>query len=110
MSTACPADSSSTTSSRRLVDRARIGDRTALGRLIGRCLPALTRWAHRRLPPWVRTAADTGDLVQDAVLRTLQQTCTLDVRSRRALAAYLREAVQNLIRDEHRRIGRRGVH
>jgi RNA polymerase sigma-70 factor, ECF subfamily len=111
MSTACPADSSSTTtSSWRLVDRARIGDRTALGRLIDRCLPALTRWAHRRLPPWVRTAADTADLVQDAVLRTLQQTRTLDVRSRRALAAYLREAVQNRIRDEHRRIGRRGVH
>jgi RNA polymerase sigma factor (sigma-70 family) len=111
MSTACPADSSSTTtSSQRLLDRARIGDRTAFGRLIGRCLPGLTRWAHRRLPGWARTAADTTDLVQDAVLRTLQQTRTLDLRSRRALAAYLREAVQNRIRDEHRRIARRGVH
>lgn len=111
MSTACPADSSSTTtSSRRLLDHARIGDRSALGRLVGRCLPALTRWAHRRLPHWARTAADTSDLVQDAVLRTLRQSGTLDLRSRRALAAYLREAVQNRIRDEHRRIGRRGVH
>ena len=111
MSTACPADSSSTTiSSQRLLDRARIGDRTALGRLIGRCLPALTRWAHGRLPLWTRTAADTADLVQDAVLRTLRQTRTLDLRSRHALAAYLREAVQNHIRDEHRRIARRGVH
>jgi RNA polymerase sigma factor (sigma-70 family) len=110
MSTACPADSTSTTtSSRRLLDRARVGDRAALGRLIGRCLPALTRWAHRRLPQWARTAADTTDLVQDAVLRTLRQTRTLDVRSRHALAAYLREAVQNHIRDEHRRIARRGV-
>jgi RNA polymerase sigma factor (sigma-70 family) len=110
MSTACPAGSSSTTtSSQRLLDRARVGDRTALGRLIGRCLPALTRWAHRRLPQWARTAADTTDLVQDVVLRTLRQTRTLDVRSRHALAAYLREAVQNRIRDEHRRIARRGV-
>jgi RNA polymerase sigma-70 factor (ECF subfamily) len=111
MSTACRADSSSTTtSSWRLLNRARIGDRTALGRLIGRCLPALTRWAHRRLPHWARTAADTTDLVQDAVLRTLRRGRTLDLRSRHALAAYLREAVQNRIRDEHRRIARRGVH
>lgn len=111
MSTACPADSSSTTtSSSRLLDQARVGDRTALGRLIGRCLPALTRWAHRRLPRWVRTAADTTDLVQDAVLRTLRQSRALDFRSRHALAAYLREAVHNRIHDEHRRIARRGVH
>lgn len=110
MSTACPADSSTTTSSWRLLDRARVGDRTALGRLIGRCLPALTRWAHRRLPRWARTAADTTDFVQDAVLRTLRRSPTLDIRSRQALAAYLRQAVHNRIRDEHRRIARRGVH
>jgi len=54
--------------------------------------------------------ADTADLVQDAALRTLQQTATLDLGSRRALAAYLRAAVQNRVRDEHRRIARRGVH
>jgi RNA polymerase sigma factor (sigma-70 family) len=111
MATACPADSSSTTTaSWRLLDRARTGDRSALGRLIGRCLPALTRWAHRRLPQWARTAADTTDLVQDAALRTLQQSQALDLPSRRALAAYLRKTVQNRIRDEHRRIARRGVH
>src|SRR3981189_2193422 len=111
MSTASPAASSSTTtSSWRLLDRARIGDRTALGRLIGRCLPALHRWAHRRLPRWARTAADTTDLVQDAVLQTLRRGPTLDLRSRHALAAYLREAVRNRIRDEHRRFARRGLH
>jgi RNA polymerase sigma-70 factor (ECF subfamily) len=110
MSTARFADNgSTTTSSWRLLDRARIGDRTALGRLIGRCLPALMCWAHRRLPMWARTAADTTDFVQDAVLRTLRRSRSLDVRSRQALAAYLREAVHNRIRDEHRRIGRRGV-
>src|SRR5258708_1358692 len=111
MSTACPADSSSTTtSSWPLLDRARTGDRTALGRLIGRCLPALTRWAHGRLPRWARTAADTTDFIQDAVLRTLKQHGTLDLHSRHGVAAYLREAVQNRIYDEHRRIARRGVH
>jgi RNA polymerase sigma factor (sigma-70 family) len=109
MSTGSPAGNS-TTSSWRLLDRSRSGDRTALGRLVGRCLPALTRWAHRRLPLWARTMADTADLVQDAALRTLQQTSALDLGSRRALAAYLRAAVQNRVRDEHRRIARRGVH
>lgn len=110
MSTACPAGGSTTTSSWRLLDRSRTGDRAALGRLIVRCLPALTRWAHGRLPQWIRTIADTTDLVQDAALHTLRQTRTLDLRSRHALAAYLREAVHNRIRDEHRRIARRGVH
>jgi RNA polymerase sigma factor (sigma-70 family) len=86
------------------------GDRTALGRLVGRCLPALHRWAHRRLPRWARTAADTTDLVQDAVLQTLRRGPTLDLRSRHALGAYLREAVRNRIRDEHRRFARRGTH
>jgi RNA polymerase sigma factor (sigma-70 family) len=109
MSTASPAGNS-TTSSWRLLDRSRSGDRTALGRLVGRCLPALTRWAHGRLPLWARTMADTADLVQDAALRTLQRTVILDLGSRRALAGYLRAAVQNRVRDEHRRIARRGVH
>src|SRR5216684_9347161 len=103
-------ESGSTTTSRRLLAQAHIGDRMALGRLVGRCLPALTRWAHGRLPRWARTAADTTDFIQDAVLRTLQQHGTLDLHSRHALAAYLREAVQNRIYDEHRRIARRGVH
>jgi RNA polymerase sigma factor (sigma-70 family) len=109
MSTAHLAGNSTTTSCP-LLDRARIGDRGALGRLIARCLPSLTRWAHGRLPRWARTAADTTDFIQDAVLRTLRRGGTLDLRSRRALAAYLREAVRNRINDEHRRIARRGVH
>jgi RNA polymerase sigma-70 factor (ECF subfamily) len=93
-----------------LLAQANIGDQTALGRLVSRCLPALRRWAHRRLPRWARTAADTTDLVQDAVLQTLRRGHTLDLRSRQALAAYLREAVRNRIRDEHRRFARRGTH
>jgi hypothetical protein len=38
------------TPSFQLVARIREGDRTALGRLVARCVPGLTRWAHRRLP------------------------------------------------------------
>jgi RNA polymerase sigma-70 factor (ECF subfamily) len=102
--------SNSTTTSWRLLAQANIGDHTALGRLVSRCVPSLRRWAHNRLPRWARTAADTTDLVQDAVLQTLRRGRALDLRSRYALAGYLREAVRNRIRDEHRRFARRGIH
>jgi RNA polymerase sigma factor (sigma-70 family) len=93
----------------RLLRRARHGDPSALGQLLTRYLPELARWAHGRLPRWARTIADTADLIQDAVLHTIGRLDTFELRGRRALAAYLREAVRNRIRDEHRRLARRGV-
>jgi RNA polymerase sigma factor (sigma-70 family) len=42
-------------------------------------------------------------------VRTLRRR-TIDVSSRQALAGYLREAVRNRVHDEHRRLGRRGLH
>lgn len=94
--------------SRQLLERARHGDPDALGRLLERCLPQLHRWTHRRLARWVRTAADTTDLVHDAVLGTVRRLSGFEIRGRHALSAYLRAAVQNRIRDEHRRFERRG--
>jgi RNA polymerase sigma factor (sigma-70 family) len=96
-------------SSARLLGAARRGDANALNELIARYLPTLHRWAHGRLPRWARTMADTADVVHDAVLKTLGRLETFEPRSRHALAAYLREAVRNRIRDEHRRIGRHGI-
>jgi RNA polymerase sigma factor (sigma-70 family) len=109
MSPAPPPGAASSSTSRQLVARAQRGDASALGRLVGRCLPQLRRWARRRFPRWARTAADTSDFVQDAVVHTLRRADRFDVRGRRALAAYLRSAVQNRMRDEHRRVGRRGM-
>jgi RNA polymerase sigma factor (sigma-70 family) len=91
-----------------LLARARLGDADALGDLLGRVLPALRRWARGRLPRWARAAADTPDLIQDAVLRTIRQLDTIELRGRDALAAYLMAAVRNRIRDEHRRLSVRG--
>jgi len=90
----------------RLLARARSGESSALAALVARCLPDLRRWAHGRLPRWVRTAADTNDLIQDAVVRTLSRLDAFQPQGRRALAAYLRVAVQNRIADEHRRAAR----
>jgi RNA polymerase sigma-70 factor (ECF subfamily) len=92
-----------------LVRAARRGDADALGLLLGRVLPGIERWARGRLPRWVRRGADTPDLIQDAVLGTIRQLDTLELRGRGALAAYLRQAVRNRIRDEYRRVAVRGA-
>ena len=94
------------TTSRTLLHRARAGDAGAIGRLLARSLPGLQRWAHRRLPQWARSAADTSDLIQDAVLGTLSRLDAFQPQGRRALANYLRAAVRNRIADEHRRTAR----
>jgi RNA polymerase sigma factor (sigma-70 family) len=97
------------TTSGHLLARARLGDTNALGRLLHRYLPRLQRIAHGRLPRWVRTAADTADIVHDAIARTLARFGSLDLPEPAAFAAYLTESVRNRIRDEHRRFARRGM-
>jgi RNA polymerase sigma factor (sigma-70 family) len=84
-------------------------DARAIARLIAEYLPRLRRWAHGRLPRWARSIADTADLVQDALVGTLTRLDAFEPRGRRALAAYLRQAVHNRVCDEHRRIARRGL-
>lgn len=95
--------------SARLLSRARRGEQTAIALLFERHLKPLQRWASGRLPRWARTMADTADLVQDAILNTLQRLDRFEPQGQGALRAYLRRAVENRINDEHRRIARRGV-
>jgi RNA polymerase sigma-70 factor, ECF subfamily len=92
-----------------LLRRAREGDRAALDALFARHLPWLQRWAHGRLGAWARSAVDTADLVQDAVLQTFRRLDAFEPRGQNALRAYLRRAIQNRIHDEHRRVMTRGV-
>ncbi|HEY5616932.1 MAG TPA: sigma-70 family RNA polymerase sigma factor [Vicinamibacterales bacterium] len=89
-----------------LVIRARAGDRLAVEALLQRCLPALKRWAHGRLPPATRGSLDTGDLVQEAALHALQRLDVFEPRHVGAMQAYLRLSVINRIRDEVRRVTR----
>lgn len=91
-----------------LLRRARAGEATALDALVRRYLPRLRRLAHARLPRWVRRIADTADVVQDALMRTIGRLDTVDVCASGAFGAYLGEAVRNRIRDEHRRFSRQG--
>jgi len=90
-----------------LVVRAQAGDRLAVEAILQRCLPALTRWAHGRLPTAARGAIDTGDLVQDAAMHALRRLDVFEARHVGAMQAYLRQSVINRIRDEVRRVNRR---
>lgn len=82
-----------------LLELARQGDGDALNRLLQRCLPALRRWAHGRLPTSARGLMDTADLVQDTVISAMKRLDRFDARHQGALQAYLRQALVNRIRD-----------
>jgi RNA polymerase sigma factor (sigma-70 family) len=91
----------------RLLERVRAGDQDALERLLARHLKPLRRWARGRLPQWARTVADTDDLVQDTLIRTVSRLNEFEVRGAGSLQAYMRQAVVNRLRSELRRQGRR---
>jgi RNA polymerase sigma-70 factor (ECF subfamily) len=90
-----------------LLRRAKEGDRAALDSLMARYLPRLRNWASGRLPMRARSLLDTGDLVQEALLRTLERLDQIEVRGPGGFQAYVRSAVLNRIRDEIRWAGRR---
>jgi RNA polymerase sigma-70 factor (ECF subfamily) len=94
-------------SSTNLLARARKGDRDALDRLCHRHRPELKRWARGRLPRWAREGVDTDDLVQDVLMHTVNRIEEFEPEHDGALQAYLRQALQNRLRDEIRRHRRR---
>ncbi len=91
-----------------LLRRARDGDRAAIDDLFARYLPRLQRWAHGRLPAFARGSLDTHDLVQDTFMQVLQRLDRFEPRHEGAFQGYLRQALFNRVRDEIRRVQRRG--
>jgi RNA polymerase sigma-70 factor (ECF subfamily) len=89
-----------------LVFRARGGDGLAREQIAARYQAALLRFAHGRMPRAARGMVDTVDLVQVAMMRTLERLDHIDTSLPGSLLAYLRKAVLNLIRDEIRRARR----
>jgi RNA polymerase sigma factor (sigma-70 family) len=90
-----------------LVARASAGDPVATDALFRRCLPVLSRWARGRLPAHARDLKETQDLVQETLIDALRNLPGFEQRGEGALQAYLRQAVNNRIRDEIRRVNRR---
>jgi RNA polymerase sigma-70 factor (ECF subfamily) len=89
-----------------LLELAKGGDPSALDRLLERCVPALRRWAHGRLPLTARGMNDTADVVQDTIIAAMRRLEAFESRHQGALQAYLRQAVMNRIRDiirQHKR-------
>ena len=90
-----------------LLELAKDGDPEALDRLLERCVPALKRWAHGRLPRQARSMSDTADIVQDTIISAMRRLEAFESRHQGALQAYLRQAVMNRIRDVIRQYKRR---
>lgn len=90
-------------SSYSLLLRARSGDRDACNELCLRYLPRLRRWAHGRLPGWARQHLDTEDIVQDTLMRSVNQLSAFTPHNERAFCAYVSEALRNRLRDAMRR-------
>jgi len=101
------SETASLTGTLELLEQFRRGDARARDLLVERSLPQLRKWARGRLPQWARSLADTQDLVQDAVMRALPKLESFEARHPGALQSYLREAVQNRIYDEVRKVSNR---
>lgn len=93
-----------------LLRRLHDGDDAARTALVERCLPRLRVWARGRLPDAVRGPADTDDLVQTTLMRTLDRLDHLEPGESGSLLAYMRQVLLNAVRDELRRHGRRPGH
>jgi RNA polymerase sigma-70 factor (ECF subfamily) len=90
-----------------LLQRAKNGDRVALDHIMARYLPRLERWASGRLPSHARSLLDTGDLVQETLMRVLQGLDRIAVGEPGTFQAYVRQAVLNRVRDQIRWAARR---
>ena len=96
----------SQSSTKTLLDRGRGGDSLALDRVFGRIIARLRRWAHGRLSKGARSVTDTADVVQDAAMGVWRTLDTIEIHRPGDLEAYVRQSVQNKIRDAARRLGR----
>jgi RNA polymerase sigma-70 factor, ECF subfamily len=92
---------------RTLLGRAADGNDAAVSAIYSRFAPALTHWARGRLPNYARDLKDTQDLVQEALVRSLQRLEGFDSSKRGGFLRYLKTCVMNGIRKEIRRLGSR---
>ena len=86
-----------------LLQRAQSGDPGAIDVLMTRYRPRLERWASGRLPGYARSLLDTGDLVQETLMRALKGLDQFEDRGPGTFQAYVRQAILNRIRDQVRR-------
>jgi RNA polymerase sigma factor (sigma-70 family) len=86
-------------SSFELVRRACAGDRDAEDAICTRYLPRLHAWARGRLPRGARPALETGDVVQEVLIRAIRSFPTFDPQHQGSFPAFLRTILTNRLRD-----------
>ncbi len=86
-------------SSFELVQRACGGDADAENEICRRYGPRLHKWARGRLPAGARPAMETGDVVQDVLIRAIRSFPDFQVRHEHSFPAYLRTILANRLLD-----------
>ena len=84
-----------------LLDSWNAGDRTALDSLLERHLPWIELLVRRRLGPRLRRKHQTGDIVQEAVVKFLRYGPRIQIASDDAFRALFARIVENVLRDEN---------
>jgi RNA polymerase sigma-70 factor (ECF subfamily) len=97
-------------STQELLDRTKAGDTGARDELLERFVPALSRWAHGRLPHGARDLSETQDLVQLTLMKALSHLQNFEAERPGAFLAWLRTIFMNVLKDELRRHERRPQH
>jgi RNA polymerase sigma factor (sigma-70 family) len=82
-----------------LVRRACAGDPEAENEICRRYSPRLHKWARGRLPAGARPAMETGDIVQDVLIRAIRSFPEFQVRHEHSFPAYLRTILANRLLD-----------
>jgi RNA polymerase sigma-70 factor (ECF subfamily) len=94
-----------------LLQRWHRGEQPALDELLAAELPWITDLVRGRLGPLLRARGETGDFVQDAIVRVVRDGPRFVVDDPRQFRALVARIVENLLRDELDRLtaGRRDV-
>ena len=82
-----------------LVRRACAGDAEAENEICRRYSPRLHKWARGRLPAGARPARETGDVVQDVLIRAIRTFPDFELRHEHSFPAYLRTILANRLLD-----------
>ncbi len=92
---------------RRLIARAKNGDREAFAQLVSQFQPRLMGFIRARLGTRLRHQVEVEDIFQDSVLRAFQSMDRFQWKGEHALFSWLATVVEYVIRDLTRWSGRR---
>lgn len=85
-----------------MYDQAQAGDEEAGRQLYYRFLPRLTQIAEQRMGGHLKRLVDSEDVAQEALVEALLEVRAYDFQRQGSFLAFLRNKVENIIRDRHR--------